>query len=98
MVIIANLTLLLCALALTMYIYTKIKSIIRSYNKLDEECEEYRATLKRISKSKVYTPLENSCSSLINNEQLRINKIEAFSSVYNGDLKRKQEKLNKHGG
>ena len=94
MVIIANLTLLLCSLALAMYIYTKIKSIIRSYNKLDDECSQYRSTLKRISRTRVLTPLDNKCSDLINNEQLRINKLEAFSSVYSGDLKRKQEKDN----
>lgn len=88
MVITANIALLICSIALSMFIYRKISSIIAHHNKLEDECDSYRATLDSISKTQVDTPLSNPDSTWRNTEKLRIAKLEAFSAKYSGDLKR----------
>lgn len=91
MVIIANITLFICSIALSLFIYAKINSIIDEHNKLEDECDKYRSTLDSISKTQVDDPLSHPDSYWQNTEKLRIAKLEAFSAKFSGDLKRKKQ-------
>ena len=47
MVIIANITLFICSIALSMFIYRKINSIIDEHNKLEAFSAKFSGDLKR---------------------------------------------------